>query len=513
MLDRVLSTLALAQAIIVTLRAGSKIILLDGLLAEEDMLDDLPQILPSGETSVLFELTTAFRQSVRLGLKLDEYESNADSYKVVIESEEEEVVVEPYCLSLVPVVQVLSKTTVEKDDGSHKNRMADHEPNSQEKLPFIAPRNRRQRSSEKETRLDWDESWVAKLALKSGAMASIRAYAPYSFFVLRSYFGIPNDDVFRKVVLESGPFCSFQSNSKGAARSGGIFFLTRDGSYLIKTIKRDEMHTLKQMLPMYIAFMKANGQRSLLNRFCGLYEVSLKEGDKDERLYFVIVNSVFSNGASKLISERFDLKGSTVGRKATIEEKLTLGPKAVLKDLDLMEEVKHGAALADNTEVNEDDFSGQKYGLHIGLTAKEALLSQLRLDVGLLQDCSVIDYSLLVGVAIDDVMDKSQLSTGKKFVKAIRSALRSKIAMPLLHFLSYDRNCLNTGRLSKVFGERNGQPVIYYFGLIDFLQPFDYKKELEYRLKGILYKKGTYSCVPPGSYAERFLNFVDKHVT
>lgn len=66
--------------------------------------------------------------------------------------------------------------------------------------------------------------------------AEITAYAPGTFADLRSRFGIP-EQTFRQSILQSGPYVSFQSNSKGAARVGGVFFFTRDGSYMIKTIK------------------------------------------------------------------------------------------------------------------------------------------------------------------------------------------------------------------------------------------------------------------------------------
>jgi hypothetical protein len=82
-------------------------------------------------------------------------------------------------------------------------------------------------------------------------------------------------------MLLSGPFVSFQSNSKGAARTGGVFFFTRDGAYMIKTIKRGEVQTLLNMLPKYYRFMKRHGRKSLLTRFCGIYQVTLRDADAD----------------------------------------------------------------------------------------------------------------------------------------------------------------------------------------------------------------------------------------
>ena len=49
--------------------------------------------------------------------------------------------------------------------------------------------------------------------------AEITAYAPATFADLRYRFGIP-EGAFRQSILQSGPYVSFQSNSKGAARAG-----------------------------------------------------------------------------------------------------------------------------------------------------------------------------------------------------------------------------------------------------------------------------------------------------
>jgi hypothetical protein len=90
--------------------------------------------------------------------------------------------------------------------------------------------------------LEWDFAYGVSTDVPYNATESTRrsaeitAYAPGTFSDLRSRFGIP-EKVFRQSILQSGPYVSFQSNSKGAARVGGVFFFTRDGSYMIKTIK------------------------------------------------------------------------------------------------------------------------------------------------------------------------------------------------------------------------------------------------------------------------------------
>lgn len=79
--------------------------------------------------------------------------------------------------------------------------------------------------------LDGDDENVEKQKV-----AHIKAFAPNAFANLRSRFRIPEEE-FLSSLLRSGPYISFQSNSKGAARVGGFFFFSRDGAYMIKTIK------------------------------------------------------------------------------------------------------------------------------------------------------------------------------------------------------------------------------------------------------------------------------------
>lgn len=404
--------------------------------------------------------------------------------------------------------------------------------------------------------------------LSTPKKVSVYTYTPEIFQDLRRFFGIRESEYLHSI-LETGPFVSFQSNSKGAARVGGSFFFTKDGAYLIKSIKHDEVvvrskqtralaHTLVlsnlsnilirqaflRMLPKYLNFMKGNGQRSLLTRICGMYEVELPTENKGKkrRETLVVMNSVFPAEASKFITQRFDLKGSTMGRECSIEELVQKGPNAVLKDLDLAREV----ALLKSLRQNKGP-KGVSYGLHIGPKAKAALLRQLRRDVDLLVKCNLIDYSLLVGIAIDktegpsmqdlvigsfsngmdyrtqDQMRKdwiaSRLLAPLKFVlsppafllKSLAVTLQGAATTPLPYYGS-DRSGVEAGTLSHIQGKRHGRKALYYLGLIDFLQPFNWKKQLEWKWKAFWYGEG-FSCVPPEEYAERFLRFVENHVT
>jgi hypothetical protein len=65
---------------------------------------------------------------------------------------------------------------------------------------------------------DYDES-VNCLVNASQVEARVKAYSPNVFKDLRRRFGIDPTSFFQSIFL-SGPFVSFQSNSKGALRSG-----------------------------------------------------------------------------------------------------------------------------------------------------------------------------------------------------------------------------------------------------------------------------------------------------
>jgi hypothetical protein len=384
--------------------------------------------------------------------------------------------------------------------------------------------------------------------------AELAVFSSNAFADLRSRFGISEED-YRKSMFGSGPFVSFQSNSKGAARVGGVFFFTRDGAYMIKTIKAEEAKTFLKMLPKYHKYMKRFGRKSLLTRFCGMYTVRITDdnsSDRGELQTFVVMNSVFPAEASKFISERFDLKGSTVGREVSEEELRTKGSNAVLKDLDLAREVELVKTL-DTTRGPPTE-----YGLNIGAVAKAALLSQLRHDVKLLIDCQVMDYSLLVGVVNMDShkydqsaqralsilrdqerhlqrlskhtpkIDEMALHTlatpvrlllspplfiTRKLWSLARRTFSSVVTLPLPYY-GAGQPTVDGGTLAVLHGTRRGDRAVYYMGLIDFLQPWTTRKVFERHWKSLIgYDIGAISCVDPEEYASRFLDFIDTHVS
>ncbi len=65
----------------------------------------------------------------------------------------------------------------------------------------------------------------------------ITAYAPEGFANLRSRFGVSETD-FARSILGSGQFVSFQSNSKGSARTGKSGMMIDDDGHHITLQKK-----------------------------------------------------------------------------------------------------------------------------------------------------------------------------------------------------------------------------------------------------------------------------------
>ena len=222
-----------------------------------------------------------------------------------------------------------------------------------------------------------------------------------------------------------------------------------------------------------------------------------------------------------------------------MEEREKKGSNAVLKDLNLANEVQQSKTFPEYAS---------KHGINIGAVPKASLLSQLRKDIGLLIECGVMDYSLLVGVVdmeskgkpFDTVIKSGQIrkrqSQGfRKFLNRVSTPLRLATAPPrylVNQLFSLGEKTLSTiltiplpyygagfsvvdgGDFSVFHGTRLGHRAIYYMGVIDFLQPWTTKKILEREVKAMIgYDAKAISCVDPKFYASRFLDFMTEHMT
>ena len=305
-----------------------------------------------------------------------------------------------------------------------------------------------------------NSSFSSSLMLSSGydeKMFEFKEYAPDVFQKLRSHVGITEKDYMASLAAED-LYLDFQSNSK----SGQFFFFSDDKFFMIKTLTKQECHWLRDALSEYYNHFM-DYPKTMLVKFVGMYRVTVPRKGKIRKVHLVVMRSTFDTALP--MHKKFDLKGSTLGREASESDKKKLFP--VLKDLDL-----------ENSGIM----------LHFGQD-KDKFIKQLQDDCNLLKRLNMMDYSLLVGI-----FDKRRVDASFEIDDTtIRAILQAD-------------NCLHyTDRL-------DDHHVIYFMGIIDFLQHYNANKRVETLAKGVVNDRKQISSVKPTFYAKRLVSFIGKFV-
>ena len=339
-----------------------------------------------------------------------------------------------------------------------------------------------------------------------------KAYAPLVFARIRSHFGI-DKQLFLHSICGNFSYLEFLSNAK----SGSFFFFSHDGRYLIKTLTLDECHFLQSMLPKYYHYL-TNNPHSFLTHFYGLYRLTTQTG---QQIYFSIMKSILDTPLK--IQHTYDLKGSTLGRKAKPNE-------TVMKDLDILK---------------------QERKLRLGASTKHHVLDQLRRDATFLARLGIMDYSFLLGVhecdsspvKSRDIADEKKNEDDVDVIQLEKNLLNQQDQYIDWEHLSWKPNiledssvdssivsssCLCSPAVSLWAGSSEGRfdgpnpftsredrgiegrpNVIYYCGIIDILQPYNARKWGETVVRKVQgNSEQEISCVDPETYANRFIKFL-----
>jgi len=232
-------------------------------------------------------------------------------------------------------------------------------------------------------------------------------------------------------------------------RSKAFFYYSADQKYVVKTTSYDELVNLLKILPEYVNHIKMN-QESLLTRFVGAHCITMYGID----FYFVVMKNLCPR-----VHEKFDLKGSWIGRRTL---------KGPFQRRDRGE--KGGDPSSRHTPVYKDiDLQDR---IHLPKKQARLLGEIIRMDVDFIKGFGYMDFSLLVGVK-RNVSEKSEKELADGYYSS--SEERSEI---------------------------------YYFGIIDFLQEWNWNKKFERLAKSFWYWNNIsgISSVDPETYAERFMN-------
>lgn len=386
-------------------------------------------------------------------------------------------------------------------------------------------------------------------------------YAPWIFRDLRKIFHIDAADY---LVSLTGKYILSELGSPG--KSGSFFYFSRDYRFIIKTLHHAEHKFLRRILPEYHKHTKLY-PNTLISQFYGLHRVKTSFGKK---IHFVVMNNLFPPHMD--IHSTYDVKGSTVGRVTTEDDKKG-NPRGTLKDL---------------------NWLNSKQYLKFPPDKKKAFLEQVQKDVELLAKLKIMDYSLLLGIHnmreaalpspvvpsstperpptevsqnVPGPLTRTPSVSGQNYrhrdlrrmvtprdgtvtLAQIAAAQTSPTTLPVSgishgataqHSVSIDHalNQANSTPLAAILSgapamqqsvgmqhsifyqfeggvrsqNANGLPgnIIYFVGIIDLLTNYGPRKRLENLLKGLGRSeeiKKQISAVPPQRYADRFRAFV-----
>ena len=329
-------------------------------------------------------------------------------------------------------------------------------------------------------------------------------------FMLEDMSGIDNSGILEKFT---------------EGKSGSFFYFTQDRRYIIKTVSSGEEKFLRNFVRQYYRYMKDNPE-SLIVRFYGLYQVQLAWEQK--YISVVVMENIFYSIQQLKIHEKYDLKGSTVGRRVLKGGKSATS-SMTLKDLDLQRKV------------------------YIGAENKALFMEQLKKDVRFLASHNIMDYSLLLGIHDHKREENhSSLTTGNLITNdgfeivtrgsrhpsislggqgAVRTERSSTIEESftsngvhpwfrqdfggLRSYTPYHpiHNGNEEFDFSNTYDGRNidSLPIhTYYFGLVDIFQKYNLKKKAERFWKAGVCRldPNGISVTDPEKYASRFLEYI-----
>ena len=254
--------------------------------------------------------------------------------------------------------------------------------------------------------------------------------------------------------------------------SGSLFYYTRDGKFILKTISREEYHTIKAILPAYYKHLMVY-PNSLLPKYFGCYKLIKKVKKKMTFVYFIIMMNIFAT--TNEIHLRFDIKGSRIGRQVLKHD----SPIRNINEL----YGKYSYAFKDlDLERFDKVFYFKK-------SYRNTILNQLQQDSVFLKECGLNDYSLLVGIHKPSLLNTGPTSNNNNLLNKHLDIELADLPNERILLTEEDielqekedvvENPMNVDVLPDGGIVSEDKSEIYYLGIIDILTNYNCLKTME----------------------------------
>ncbi|XP_019488697.1 PREDICTED: phosphatidylinositol 5-phosphate 4-kinase type-2 alpha-like [Hipposideros armiger] len=288
-----------------------------------------------------------------------------------------------------------------------------------------------------------------------------KEYCPMVFRNLRERFGIDDQD-FQNSLTRSAPL-----PNDSQARSGARFHTSYDKRYVIKTITSEDVAEMHNILKKYHQYIVECHGITLLPQFLGMYRLNVDGVE----IYVIVTRNVFSHHLS--VYRKYDLKDSTVARKASDKEKVqfrSLGEGSLKSSV---------VTLMLTFVENHGDFS------IIGICRSY-------------MDSSKASLALVFGLLQSPLLSQSPS-------RASASISRQLVPFPVLSFMP---------NFAFIPFTDSPRKEVYFMAIIDILTHYDAKKKAAHAAKTVKHGAGAeISTVNPEQYSKRFLDFIGHILT
>ncbi|XP_041478365.1 phosphatidylinositol 5-phosphate 4-kinase type-2 beta-like [Lytechinus variegatus] len=319
-----------------------------------------------------------------------------------------------------------------------------------------------------------------------------KEYCPQVFRNLRNLFSITDHEYQNSFV------CSAPVYDDSAGKSGAKFLRSSDGKFVVKTISKEEVELMHNILPPYHQYIVEKHGETLLPQYLGMYRLTVDGAET----YMVIMRSIF--GHTLPIHRKYDLKGSLIDRQASDKEKA--------KDLPTYKDI---------------DFLSGNSRIIVGQQTKDQILTKLKSDTDFLSELKIMDYSLLVGIHDMDKykQDREEEETasqenGDAVIEEegedsgsgeCLTPPDSPVISPRTRHVMIEEYDPSTDVYAVKGFEICPRKLIYFMALIDILTHWGAKKKAAQAAKTVKHGAGAeISSVKPEQYAKRFLDFISK---